>query len=49
MTHRHQARCDWSDFENIAPGVVAALRALGNAVDCFRAGPAEHLIAGEPA
>ncbi len=29
----HHARMDWADFEQQAPGVVGALRALGKAVD----------------
>jgi len=33
MTLQHHARIDWTDFERTAPAVVAALRALGKAVD----------------
>lgn len=33
MAFPHQARMDWAEFEQAAPGVVLAMRALGKAVD----------------
>lgn len=33
MAFPHQARIDWAEFEQAAPGVVQALRALTKAVD----------------
>lgn len=33
MTSKHQPRSNWTNFEQAAPEVLAALRALGKAVD----------------